>query len=456
MTYTSFKSELFIPQRAEKSIPIIPLTRAELPGWLSTQNDFVKSLVASQGFDAKAGGVLILPDFAILGMGDAWDFWVFGGLTQALRAGNYHIDAPHIHDLAQECLAFLLGGYEYARYKKGSLRHVTLACPMGVSYERCLSHAQALYLVRDLINTPAEDMGPGELVAAAHKIARDHKAKLDVITGEDLLDSNFPAVHRVGRASDREPRLIDLHWGDPKNPRVTLVGKGVCFDSGGLDIKPPSGMLLMKKDMGGAACVLGLAQMIMDARLPIYLHVIIPAVDNAIAGNAMRPKDIITMRSGKTVEIGDTDAEGRLILADALAYGAEGQPDLMIDMATLTGAARIALGPDLPNLFANQDAIADGILDLASGQEDFLWRMPLWAPYKKFLSCSIADLSSTSSSGYGGAITAALFLEHFVGNSPWVHIDLMAWNTKSAPGRPEGGEAMGVRALFAYLEKRYT
>lgn len=459
MTYTSFQGCPLGPKREDGSIPILPLTVGHLALWLETQGAVIRNWIATQGFKAAPGTMVCVPngqgdvERILFGLGEGADFWAFGALTQTLPAGDYHLEGTG--DFFKESLAFILGAYEFTRYKKGRDKRVALACPQGVDYDRCVSQARALYLARDLINTPAEDMGPGAVVDAAQTLARAYKAKLDVITGEDLLDSNFPAIHRVGRASDRDPRFIDFHWGNPQHPRVTLVGKGVCFDSGGLDIKSASNMLLMKKDMGGAACVLALAQMIMDAKLPIALQVLIPAVDNAIAGNAMRPKDVIVMRSGKTVEISDTDAEGRLILADALAYGAEGKPELMIDFATLTGAARVALGPDVPNLFTNCDDVAQGLLDSAQVQGDPLWRMPLWAGYKSMLNSPIADLSSTGTSAYGGAITAALFLEHFVGDVPWVHIDLMAWNTKSTPGRPEGAEAMGVRAVFDYLERRY-
>jgi leucyl aminopeptidase len=316
--------------------------------------------------------------------------------------------------------------------------------------------AAGVCLTRDLINTPAQDLGPEELAEAAKAMARPHKAKVKVIVGKGLLSENYPSVHAVGRAAAQEPRLIDITWGKGGHPRVTLVGKGVCFDSGGLDIKPAGGMLNMKKDMGGAAQVLGLAHMIMDAKLPVRLRVLVPAVENAISSNAFHPKDILQTRKGLTVEVGNTDAEGRLILSDALTEAASDKPAMIIDFATLTGAARVALGSDVPALFCNDDVLADAMLSHGMDANDPLWRMPLWQGYKHFLSSPIADISSTGSAPNGGAITAALFLEHFVEpDVPWAHIDLMAFNNSSRPGRPEGGEAQGIRGIYAMLKSRY-
>ncbi|MBF0391146.1 MAG: leucyl aminopeptidase family protein, partial [Alphaproteobacteria bacterium] len=311
-------------------------------------------------------------------------------------------------------------------------------------------------LVRDLINAPASHMGPEELAAAAQDLAARHAARCRVVVGEALLNENWPAVHAVGRASDRAPRLIDLRWGDEQAPRVTLVGKGVCFDSGGLDIKPSSGMKLMKKDMGGAAHALGLAHMVMAANLPVRLRVLIPAVENAVSGRAMRPLDVIGTRKGTTVEIGNTDAEGRLILCDALAEADGEKPALLLDMATLTGAARVALGTELPALFSNDDKLAEDILRHGRRTRDPLWRLPLWAGYRRQLDSKVADLSSISDSPFAGAVTAALFLQDFVSpTTPWAHIDMMAWNGAARPGRPEGGEAMCLRALFALIAGRH-
>ncbi|MGH6959389.1 MAG: leucyl aminopeptidase family protein, partial [Dongiaceae bacterium] len=314
--------------------------------------------------------------------------------------------------------------------------------------------ARAVFLVRDLVNTPAEDMGPAELAAAAEGVARAAGARLKVVVGDALLKANYPMVHAVGRASARAPRLIDLRWGD-RGPRIALVGKGVCFDSGGLDLKPSSNMLLMKKDMGGAAHVLALAQMIMATGLPVRLRVLVPAVENSVSGNAFRPLDVLRSRKGLTVEVGNTDAEGRLILADALAEACTEKPDLLVDCATLTGAARVALGTDLPALFANDDATAEALLRHGQAEDDPLWRLPLHRPYRKQLDSKVADINNVSAGAYGGAITAALFLAEFVEPAvPWVHIDMMAWNVSARPGRPEGGEAVALRALYALIAER--
>ncbi|MHA1571452.1 MAG: leucyl aminopeptidase family protein, partial [Alphaproteobacteria bacterium] len=314
----------------------------------------------------------------------------------------------------------------------------------------------ATYLVRDLVTTPAEDMGPAQLADAARALGRRHKATVRVTTGDQLLKQNYPAIHAVGRASDDPPRLIDLSWGATKDPKVTLVGKGVCFDTGGLDLKGAAGMLLMKKDMGGAAHVLGLASMIMDAKLPVRLRVLIPAVENAVAGNAYHPMDVLTMRNGMTVEVGNTDAEGRLVLADCLVRACEEKPALLIDYATLTGAARVALGPELPALFTNDDTLAHDLGEIGRNNADPVWRLPLHRDYRRMLDSAIADISSTGSGGLAGAITAALFLAEFVDEDiPWVHFDVMAWNPRSRPGRPEGGEAMGLRTVYAAIAQRF-
>jgi leucyl aminopeptidase len=317
------------------------------------------------------------------------------------------------------------------------------------------SAAEAVYLVRDLVNTPSNDMGPAELAAAGKKLAGSFKGSTSVIIGEDLLKKNYPAIHAVGKGSPRAPRFVDIRWGNKKNPKVTLVGKGVCFDTGGLDIKPGNAMALMKKDMGGAAHVLGLARMIMAHNLPVNLRVLIPAVENSTDGNSYRPGDIIQTRKGLTIEIGDTDAEGRLVLADALAEACRDNPALIIDYATLTGAARVALGPDLPAMFTNNDRIAVELIDASMEVEDPLWRLPLWQPYKDNLASKIADSNNIGGS-FAGAITAALFLEKFIERGiPWVHIDTYAWNNGNKPGRPEGGEALGMRAGFELIKKRF-
>jgi len=328
--------------------------------------------------------------------------------------------------------------------------------PEGIDRAEIERTAEAVTLTRDLVNTPANDLGPAEIEATARALAARFGADITVTTGDDLLAANFPLIHAVGRASARAPRLIDLSWGDPDAPKVTLVGKGVAFDTGGLDIKPPSGMLLMKKDMGGAAHVIGLAQMIMARGLKLRLRVIIPAVENAIDGTAFRPGDIFPSRKGLSVEIGNTDAEGRLILADALTLADEEAPELLIDLATLTGAARVALGPQLPPAYTDDETLAADLARCAALEADPLWRLPLWKPYASMLDSPIADLNNAPGGGFAGSITAALFLERFVERAAsWLHIDIYAWNPSSRPGRPEGGEAQTIRALDALLTERY-
>jgi leucyl aminopeptidase len=353
-------------------------------------------------------------------------------------------------------LGWALATYRFGRYRKHEGSFPTLVWPGGCDRAGVERAASATFLVRDLINTPAADMGPEELAAAARTLADGHGARFAVIVGDELQVRNYPAVHAVGRASSRAPRLIDLQWGDESNPRVTLVGKGVCFDSGGLDLKPAAGMKLMKKDMGGAAIMLGLARMVMSANLPVRLRVLIPAVENSVSGNALRPLDVIETRKGLTVEIGNTDAEGRVILADALAEAASEQPALLVDCATLTGAARVALGTELPALFTNDDTLAQALLAHGAATGDPLWRLPLWKPYKRHLDGKVADLTNAADIAFAGAITAALFLAEFAKPAkPWAHIDIMAWNTDSRPGRPEGGEAMGMRALYGLIRERF-
>ena len=331
-----------------------------------------------------------------------------------------------------------------------------LVWPAGADRAHVRAAAEATTTVRDLINTPAGDMGPAELAAAAHRIAKTKGAEIAEIKGSALLRQGYPTVHAVGRASANAPRLIDLRWGRADAPRVTLVGKGVCFDTGGLDLKPAQGMLRMKKDMGGAAHVMGLAQMIMSAGLDVRLRVLIPAVENSVAGNALRPLDIVKTRSGITVEVGNTDAEGRLILCDALTEAESEGPDLLVDCATLTGAARIALGAELPAFFCNDDALAGALASASEAVSDPLWRLPLWRPYRRMIDSKTADINNVSDSGLAGAITAALYLEEFVNRTtPWIHLDIMAWNLTTRPGRPVGGEAQGMRALFALIDSRF-
>jgi len=381
-------------------------------------------------------------------------------LPRALPEGSYRLaDGPLAVDAGAAALSWQLGSYAFERYKQRPRAAAQLQLPPGDGARRGLMQAAAITLVRDLVNTPAEDMGPAQLAAAAQQLAKAHGARFGQVVGDELLKKNFPAIHAVGRAADakaRAPRLIELNWGRPKDPKLTLVGKGVCFDSGGLDIKPAEGMRLMKKDMGGAAHVLGLASLVMGAKLPVRLQVLIPAVENSIAGNAFRPGDVFKTRKGLHIEIGNTDAEGRVILCDALAYGAEGRPELMIDMATLTGAARVALGPQLPALFCRRMDLARQLVDRGLALHDPLWHLPLWKDYHGSIESDIADIVNTGKGPMGGAITAALFLDDFVPpDLDWLHLDLFAWNDAPRPGRPAGGEAQSLRTLLAYLEQRF-
>ena len=404
----------------------------------------------------------------ILGLGRGDDPWATGSLAKSLPKGRYRLAevvglaAPFLDGFATcAALAWVLGAYQFTRYRKDNatvtdkLAH--LAWPKDCDRALVARTAAAASLTRDLINTPAADMLPDALAAAAFSVAARHRgAAIEMIIGDDLLTRNYPMIHAVGRASTTAPRLIDMRWGDEAHPKVTLVGKGVCFDTGGLDLKSAAGMALMKKDMGGAATVLGLADMIMDAKLPVRLRVMIPAVENAVAGNAFRPGDVLTSRQGLTVEIGNTDAEGRLVLADALSAAAAERPALLIDCATLTGAARTALGPELPALFTDDETLAADLAAAARATYDPLWRLPLWTPYRKMIDSKIADINNAGDSPFAGAITAALFLKEFtVGTASWAHIDLLAWNPTDRPGRPQGGEALTQRALYEMLVGRF-
>jgi leucyl aminopeptidase len=379
-----------------------------------------------------------------------------GALPGALPPGDYRY-ASKLPDPELATLAWLAGSYRFGRYKtENNGKPKRLALPDGVERARVQALAEALYFGRDLINIPANDLGPAELEAAAREIGTEHGASVKVTEGSSLLSDNFPMIHAVGRASDRPPRLIDLRWGSERAPKVTIVGKGICFDTGGLDIKPGSAMALMKKDMGGAAAALTFAHLVMQSKLPLRLRVLIPAADNAIAGNAFRPGDVFKTRQGLHIEIGNTDAEGRVILCDALAYGAEGKPELMIDLATLTGAARVALGSQLPALFTRDTALARQLVDGGLALHDPLWHLPLWRDYHGGIESDIADIVNTGKGALAGAINAAIFLEDFVpADQAWLHIDLFAWNDSARPGRPVGGEAQTLRTLLSYLESRF-
>lgn len=449
-------------QRA--SIPLLPVAEQEYAAWLATIPERHRRWLESAGFKAKPGKWCSVPDdngrveAVVFGMAEQGWLHQLGHLPRQLPAGCYRLVSVWTEDQRiQASIGWGLGAYRFNRYlKKPDEEQASLLLDEDIA--EIVEHmAAAQSLVRDLVNTPTEDMGPAELANAVEGVAERFDARVDVITGEELLNQNHPAIHTVGRAAAREPRLIRLTWGEARHPLVALVGKGVCFDTGGLDIKAAAGMRLMKKDMGGAAHVLALAQLIMQFRLPVRLMLLIPAVENSISGNAYRPGDVIDTRKGLTVEIGNTDAEGRLILADALALACENKPDMVIDFATLTGAARIALGADLPPVFSNREELAQALSTAGQRVEDPLWAMPLYQPYKAMLKSEIADLNNIGNSAFAGCITAALFLEHFVDEQvPWVHIDTFAWNESTRPGRPVGGEALGLRAVFNYLRERYA
>ena len=448
------------------TIALLPVGKKGFSAWLNTQPSAWASWVKISKFKGEAGSVCPVPDetghptILLVGLGDNDDPWIWAGLPGRLPLGTYRLDLPLDRRRADwAAMGWALATYSYGRYKQ----HKTKDWPRLVWPENCdraqvRRTVQGIGLVRNLINTPAADLGPAELAAAALDLGDRYGAKTEITVGRDLLEWGYPLVYAVGQAAaqGREPRLIDMVWGNESHPKITLVGKGVCFDTGGLDLKNSSGMKLMKKDMGGAAHVLGLASMIMDSGLPVRLRVLIPAVENAVSGNAMRPMDVLQSRKGVTVEVGNTDAEGRLILADALWEGGSEKPDLMIDFATLTGAARSALGTDLPALFANTNTLAARLLSVGEAEHDPMWRMPLHKPYRRMLDSKVADLCNASDSPYAGAITAALFLQEFVPPAVvWAHLDLMAWNTGSRPGRPEGGEALGLRAVYFAIAQHY-
>jgi len=449
-------------------------TESSRPIWLVTEQTWpqiaaqlplaAQNFARTQGFEGKVGSHCLLVDAAGNPMGIAFglggadssthDPFLIGKLPTLLPDGIYRFEteAP---DPTMATLAWLLGSYAFTRYRKSQERSVRLVAPKGVDAGDVARIADAVMLGRDLVNTPTSDLGPDGIEAAARHLAERHGARFSSIVGDELLKQNFPMIHAVGRASSNAPRLIDFTWGDENAPRITLVGKGVAFDTGGLDIKPASSMLLMRKDMGGAAAALALADMIMGAQLPVRLRVLIPAVENSISSNAFRPGDILHSRKGITVEIGNTDAEGRLILADALVLADEESPELIVDFATLTGAARVALGPDLPPFYTDDDALAVDIARHGQAVNDPVWRMPLWAPYQAQLDSKFADMNNTGGP-LGGSITAALFLRRFVtAAKAHVHFDIYAWNGSTRPARPEGGEVQAARLMYALLRNRY-
>jgi leucyl aminopeptidase len=384
------------------------------------------------------------------------DVYLLSHLPFALPAGNYRLVEDGEADDFVASLSWLLGSYQFARYKSSLRKTATLLISASPATTRAQQICKAVAWTRDLVNTPTEDMGPQHLAAVSEQLAAEFGGSFREIIGDDLLRENFPAIHAVGRASHRPPRLIELRWGDSTHPCVAIVGKGVCFDTGGLNIKGADGMRQMKKDMGGAAHALALARLVMQMKLPVCLQVLIPAVENAISGNAYRPGEIVSTRAGLKIEIGNTDAEGRVVLSDALAYAAESKPILILDFATLTGAARVALGPELPATFANDDAWFDALADAARETSDPIWRMPLWHPYNEMIQSSVGDIVNTGGP-QAGAVTAALFLENFIPKGQaWIHIDVFSWNPKSRPGRPEGGEAQSLRACFQMLQTKFS
>ena len=448
-------------RRARRALPLTPLSRA---GWAA----FAKTLGARQrrwaeanGFAGQAGAFCLLPDArggsarALCGIDPASPPLALGAFPYRLPAQDYRLDGDAL-SARDAVLGWALGSYRFTRYRDAHAGPARLLVPRAV-LDDIAPTVDAITRLRDMINTPAQDFGPAEVCAAVREVAGRHGAKCREWSGDGLLKAGFPTVHAVGRASPRVPRVIELRRGDPKHPLLAIVGKGVCFDTGGLNLKTGDGMRWMKKDMGGAAHALALAQLVMASNLPVQLLLVIPTVDNAVAGNALRPGDVIRTRAGSTVEVDNTDAEGRLILCDALALAVEHKPDLLIDFATLTGAARVALGPDLPALFANRDDVAGDLIAAADAQHDPVWRLPLWQPYRAMLASAFADTCNTGASRHAGAITAALYLQNFVpANVPWLHVDVYAWNDAERPGRPRGGDAQSLRAFHAFLRQRYA
>jgi leucyl aminopeptidase len=450
---------------AAPATTLVLIDRAGFPAWRDAQSEARRAWFEANGFNGTAGSFLLVPDadgrpaFVLAGVGDAEDPLALAHLPQLLPAGIYRLceHSPLPVDPALALLGWGLGAYRFERYLKSSKPLPRLVLESAESEQsEAFALLKASTMVRDLVNTPTEHMGPVELEAVALRLAQAYGAQFASVVGDELLEHNFPTIHAVGRASHRAPRLIELNWGDAAHPHVVVCGKGVCFDTGGLDIKSADGMRHMKKDMGGGAHALALAQLVMARKLPIRLTVLVAAVENAIAGNAFRPGEVIVTRRGLSVEIDNTDAEGRLVLCDALAYAAEKKPALILDFATLTGAARVALGPDLPALFCNDENLAADLLAAGERSRDRFWRMPLWRPYLSMLKSNIADLANAGPSRHGGAITAALYLERFVPEGqPWAHIDQYAWNEGERPGKPAGGEAQGLRAAFTYLKARF-
>ena len=462
---------LIQPDRGQKAISIHLVARGGLDALLRSLGESPRAAIAAQKFEAGQGEVAIVPDgngwFALAGIeeGEQLGTWALARLAEVLPGGTYRI-APHasaggaaLPRMSAALVGWVCAQYRFDRYKTDGavMEPRVLLTREAKAIAPALAEAGAIGLVRDLVNTPAEDMGPAQLETEARALAKTFGAEIHVVSG-DALERDYPMIHAVGRAASRHhaPRLIELEWGDARHPRVAIVGKGVSFDTGGLNLKPGSGMALMKKDMGGAAHALALARLVMEAKLPVRLHLLVPAVENAVAGNAMRPGDVLRSREGLSIEITNTDAEGRLILGDALTRASEGEPDLLIDFATLTGAARVALGPDLPAVFARNDATAEALASAGRDRDDPVWRLPLHDGYREYLKSDVADLVNSHANGFAGASVAALFLDRFVGEGiDWVHYDTFAWRPVAKPGRPKGGEALGLRAAWGLLQARY-
>lgn len=451
-----------IARAKRDTVPLTVLAEGKVAAWRKRLSTGQRNWLDGVGFSGTAGANALLPaieggvERAVFVTGAATDIWSWSGLAAALPLGSYAIEGRLAKAMATDAaIGWGLAAYEFTKYREPRVARPDLVWPANADKGHATRLLDATKLVRDLINTPAEDMGPSELAASARALARKHGARARVIAGEALLKANYPMIHTVGRASDDAPRLIDLRWGT-RGPRVTLVGKGVCFDTGGLDLKPAAGMLRMKKDMGGAAHVLGLASMIMAAKLPVRLRVLIGAVENSVAGNAYRPWDVLQTRKGITVENANTDAEGRLVIGDCLAEASREKPDLLLDYATLTGAARVAVGAEIAAMFCNDDRLADDLIKQGAATADPVWRLPLHQPYRRLIDSKVADISSASDGPFGGAITAALFLKEFVDDDiPWAHFDIMAWNMGTRPGRPEGGEPQAMRAAYALIAGQF-
>lgn len=448
------------PTASPSARRLLAVTASLAGDWPAPLNEAGRAIARANGFKGDAGHIVLMPDTAgvdaIIGLGNGTDAFAFGNAARTLSEGDWTLtgDLGEI-DPTLAMIAFGAGAYQFTRYKKPTREPARLTPVEGADAAEANRVVRSIWLARDLVNTPAGDMDPDGLQAEAETLARAYGASVQVTAGEDLLKERYGMLHAVGRSAHSAPRLIELEWGDPTHPRLAIVGKGITFDSGGLDIKPAAGMRLMKKDMGGAANAMALARLIMDAKLPVRLHLLVAAAENAISAGAFRPGDILTSRLGLTVEIDNTDAEGRLVLGDALAKAVEDNPDLVLDFATLTGAARVALGPDLAPFYTDDDALADALNKGGAKVADPLWRMPLWDGYDNQLDGSISDLKNTGDGGFAGSITAALFLRRFTGGCRWCHFDIFAWNPKDRPGRPAGGEMLGARAAWEALKTLY-